>query len=411
MPAVPTVKRGVRFAEDDKEDQIPLGYILRIKKKREDKAKFLQEEKDRRAFEEDRVRQEEERLRREAERLEWEKEKKAWEAEKRAMEEERRKRQYAEEVVAARLRRDAARSGFYVPPPSTETPRPPHRESKSSRSAKDLPNIVPRRMASEPGTIAVGYGSPLTDSPTSSNPPSANGGSPNASGFFTRPPSINSANTTLSSSEDIQQQNRKSASKRNSVGADQAQRQASERASMGYYPAWTGGYMVPAVPVMPMMYHNLDMPLLPPTPPFMMQQTRRSQSPSSPNSPSGSRSSSRVKPGRSQNGSTDKLPSSHRNSTSSLRPESHHRRQSSDDALRAVQRPTVPDRRSGSAVDIHDRRSSPYATVSSGKRNQPQTQSPSTPQRSSYNQFGSSASLPRDYRGRPSASRRQTVIT
>ena len=94
MPAVPTVKRGVRFAEDDQEDQIPLGYVLRIKKKHEERARFLQEEKERRAFEEERARQEEERLRREAERREWEKEKKAWEKEKKAMEEERRQRQH-----------------------------------------------------------------------------------------------------------------------------------------------------------------------------------------------------------------------------------------------------------------------------------------------------------------------------
>src|SRR6202022_3150997 len=66
MPAIANAKRGVRFAEDDKEDQIPLGYVLRIRKRREEKAKFLQEEKERRAFEQERARQDEERAQREA---------------------------------------------------------------------------------------------------------------------------------------------------------------------------------------------------------------------------------------------------------------------------------------------------------------------------------------------------------
>lgn len=42
------MKRGVRFAEDEKEDVIPLGYVLRMKRKREEKAKFLRAEHDRR---------------------------------------------------------------------------------------------------------------------------------------------------------------------------------------------------------------------------------------------------------------------------------------------------------------------------------------------------------------------------
>lgn len=393
MPVVPTVKRGVRFAEDDKEDQIPLSYVLRIKKRREDKAKFLQEEKERRAFEEDRARHEEERLRREAERREWEKEKKAWETERRAMEEERRQRQYTEEVAAARIRREASRSGFYAPP-SEETSFHHQREVKSSRSTLDIPRI-PRRQASEPTVPTGGSRSPYTASPTSSNPPSANGCSPSASGFFSsRPPSVNSANTTLSSAEDLQQ-HRKNASKHSSFGSDHPSRQAGERTSQLYHPPWSSSYLMP--PVSPMPLYHMNMPLLPPTPPFMMEQNRRSQSP---NARSNSHSSRQKPSGPPSNSSTERL-STQRSHFSSTRPEfQHHRRGSSDDALRDVQRPSLPDRRSGSAADIHSRRSS-------AQRNQ--ESHPPVVSRS-QNQWPTSAS-PRDSRGRDPSNRRQSVIT
>jgi len=369
---------------------------LRIKKKREERARFLQEEKERRAFEEERARQEEERLRREAERREWEKEKKAWEKEKKAMEEERRQRQYAEEVVAARIRREAARSGFYVPPPTHETSAPRLRESNSARSTLDIPHI-PRRQSSEPAVMVGGSGSPYGASPTSSNPPSANGGSPAASGYFSsRPPSINSANTTLSSAEDLQQ-HRKNAGKRSSSGSDHPLRQGGDRTSQSYYPAWSTSHLVPPVPPMP-SYH-MNMPLLPPTPPFMMEQNRRSHSP---NSRSNSRSSSLHKPSGSFNGSTERLSSSQRSNTSSTRPElQHHRRGSSDDALQDTERPSLPDRRSGSAVDIHNRRSNP-------QRSQ-QSQHPPVASRSQT--LWATSTPPHDSRGRTPSNRRQSVIT
>ncbi|KAK0468240.1 uncharacterized protein EV420DRAFT_453215 [Desarmillaria tabescens] len=105
------IKRGVRFAEDGKEDQIPIGYVMRMKKQREAKAKFLREQQEKRQFEEEKARVEEERRKREQERIEWEKERQAWEKEKRAMEEERRKKLYAEELAAARVRRENQRHG------------------------------------------------------------------------------------------------------------------------------------------------------------------------------------------------------------------------------------------------------------------------------------------------------------
>lgn len=394
MPAVPTVKRGVRFAEDDKDDQIPLSYVLRIKKRREDKARFLQEERERRAFEEDRARQDEERLRREAERREWEKEKQAWEKEKKAFDEERRQRQYAEEVVAARIRREASRSGLYVLPSAQETQL---RETKPERLTLDVPRF-PRRQASEPVAATWGSGSPYTSSPGSSNPPSANGGSPSASGFFSsRPPSINSANTTLSSAEDLQQQ-RKNASKRSSLGLDHPLRQAGDRTSQSYYPAWSSNYLMP--PISPMPGYHMNMPLLPPTPPFMMEQNRRSHSS---NSRSKSRSSSphQTLAVSHSNSSTERHSSTQRSDTSSTRPElQRHRRGSSDDALPDVHRPSLPDRRSGSAADIH-RRSNPQ-----------RSQQPHPPVAlRSQNMWATPTSQRGDFRGRLPSNRRQSVIT
>ena len=107
-PLKPALKQGVRFVEGEKEDRdehVPLGYVMRIKQKREEKARFLQAERQRRQHEEARRKHEEEKRK-------WEEERVAWEKEKRAMEEERKKRLYAEEVTAARTRRESQRVGF-----------------------------------------------------------------------------------------------------------------------------------------------------------------------------------------------------------------------------------------------------------------------------------------------------------
>ncbi|KAH9965922.1 hypothetical protein BC827DRAFT_780159 [Russula dissimulans] len=87
-------RRGVRFAEDvDKEDQIPLGYVLRHRKRREAKTLFLQREQERRQHEE-------EKRRHEAERQQWVQEKRQWQKEKRTMEGAKRQKQYTEEINA-----------------------------------------------------------------------------------------------------------------------------------------------------------------------------------------------------------------------------------------------------------------------------------------------------------------------
>ena len=409
MPvAVPAIKRGVRFAEDDKDDQIPLSYVLRIKKRKEERARILQEERERRVYEEDRAWQEVERLRREAERQEWEREREAWEKEKRAMEEERRQRQYAEEVVAARLRRDAARSGFYVSSTGSSSSRDPARPTvgttPSATVHRDTLLLPPQRQASDSAAGAYGS-SPYSPSPSSSNPPSVHEASPTGSGFFARRSSTSSANTTLSSAEDIQIRKNKT-SKRHSVASNTAaqQRQSQAIPTMPqFYPVWSNPYAMPIYPGTPM--YGMDSPLLPPTPPFMMQQN--SSRSGSLNSSSKSRSSSHNH-SLSNNNSSPGLSS--RNSTSRMQP---HCRGSSDGVLPSAQQPTVADRKSASAIDTHNRRSSTRQSSTPPSTYRPPLHLPqvhSKPQPLSPQGLWSSSSLSRESRGR-NTNRRQSVRT
>ncbi|KAF8897619.1 hypothetical protein BD779DRAFT_1667567 [Infundibulicybe gibba] len=320
---VQPVKRGVRFVEDDKDDVIPIGYVLRTKKRREEKAKFLREEQQRRAFEEERARVEEERRKMDLQRSEWEAERRAWEKEKRAIEEERKQRLYAEEVAAARLRRESQRAGAVpsngshsggialLPPSSSTTSlrdleRNKARDSSSSnrypRPVYDSPHI-PRREASEPSmpthaaAATSNSNSPHSSSPASSRPPSIAGQPPipsgsgrNSSQVHSRPPSVYS-----SSSEDI-----RSAGKRNSMASQSYSSHRniySQERSLAYPFMWTGAGQVPG-PLPPAMppFVMMDMPLLPPTPPFMLHQYPRQRS------PSGQRHK------QPSNGSTERLP-------------------------------------------------------------------------------------------------------
>ncbi|KAG6857092.1 hypothetical protein H0H87_009653 [Tephrocybe sp. NHM501043] len=322
-PAVPTsmdplVKRGVRFADDGKDDVIPLGYVLRMKKKREEKAKFLKAEQERRSFEEERMRIEEERRKQAAERAEWEAERRAWEKEKRAMEEERRQRKYAEEVVAARLRRESQRAGgvpalkasesntFLVPSPpgagyfsasasssTSERNKPPavRRHSRPAYDEGGAPVYLPRREASEPNlpirtSTNPPASLPITPSPRGSvashsngssrppsiskdAPPSAEGSSPHPG---TRSPSVYSSQEVPSSSEDVKAAVAAAAkrAKRNSFAASiSASRNNSNTSLSGEratsYPVWSGSNhslnnMVPPVPMIPMQMQMLPMP-------------------------------------------------------------------------------------------------------------------------------------------------------
>jgi hypothetical protein len=268
-PPATTVKRGVRFVDDGKEDQVPLAYVMRIKKSREEKARFLREEQERRAWEEERRKRDLERLEREKERREWEKEKKAWEKEKKAIEDERKARLYAEEVAAARLRRESVRAGgngALLSSSSSLVGREP--DNRSQRETKRYSRPVydsmqnSRRQASEASVPQL-----HNESRANTRPPSVGGGSVRQS----RPPSVYSVHT-LSSAEDIRQREGSSGGKRTSMSLHPPQRPVSDRSST--YPI--GYNTIPPVPPVPQF--AMDVPLLPPTPPFMMQQYPRSRS-------------------------------------------------------------------------------------------------------------------------------------
>ena len=291
-----TVKRVVRFAEDDEDDGIPL-HMIRMKKKREEKAKFLrleqlkrtiEQEQEQKLLEQERRLKEQERKLKELELLERERRRLAKEKEKRESD----KGLYADAIVAARIRREGNRAGT-IPSNTTNSsnllaPSPSFTSLRNSKRNKPLtdsrkltskspfdssPSLsLPRRDSSDPAY----YHHHSDSSPGSSRSPSV-GHSPVSPNSSSRPPSMYSAHT--SSSEEVRQQR---GSRRNSVtpagvasvsGAPSSYRRPS-------YPTWSGSS--PTIPqVHPLPDFGHDMPLLPPTAPFMKGSSynRKSQSP------------------------------------------------------------------------------------------------------------------------------------
>lgn len=297
--ALPTTRRGVRFAENvDKEDSVPLGYILRHRKRREEKTLFLQREKERREHEE-------EKLRHEAERQQWEQEKRQWHKEKRTVEEGKRQKQFAEEISAARVRRE-----LHFALPSSQA----KEQDRKPREAYTRPTYDPRRQI---------------ESPSQTRPPRSRNDSSSSSMQGSLPqsesagPLASRPGSTFSvvSSEDIRTRAGRN-SRRGSVVSESTQRSI-------FTPVYTYGWppvpplpqvlpipVYPSVQGMPMMPQvPLDMPLLPPTAPFMRQQYSRSPSPRNSSVSRGagqSRSAERPRP------PTDRtsLPSNHRRTSS-----------------------------------------------------------------------------------------------
>ncbi|KAK7061801.1 hypothetical protein R3P38DRAFT_2596549 [Favolaschia claudopus] len=435
--APPPAASRVRFAEDDKEDVIPLGYALRQKKRREDKAKFLREEQERRTHELERAKQEEERIRREQERRQWEEEKRAWEKEKKAMEEERLRRIYAEEVAATRARREHQRAGGgygtsdgHLPASSSTTSL---REERNRETySRPLHDHAPRRQASEPAVpqlTSSPSSSPHTSSPGSSRPPSIAGHQAGSLRGSSRPASVHT-----NSSEDARHSS-VNAGKRSSMASLPA-KMPNNQFDWATYSAWSASnptLMVPPVPPMPM--YAMDMPLLPPTPPFMLQQYPRPRSQN--HSPSPSPSSPSASPSRHRlpsNGSSERVnvvpqqprtPSSRRGSNSSSstphRPVASHQRRSSDDARRASL-PPPKDSHHGVRSQPSSLRSPSSSSLSRGRPPipssvyQPPLPSPwsAPPLATSYSQQQlSSAALINGYGQHvpPKANRRQTTIS
>ncbi|TFK55943.1 hypothetical protein OE88DRAFT_1804728 [Heliocybe sulcata] len=245
--AVPTPSKDE--TADDIADRIPLGYALRLKKQREQKARFLQEEKQRRVLEEKKTIVEE-RRKHEEEKLQWEKERKAWELEKKAMEEEKKRKKYKDEVVAARMRREEERSGARRVP-VVESDR------EESRTRRETSRSRPNRQMSDPHLPAPPVSRPASVAET-----------------HHRPLSMYSA-TRGASTEDVRLKDRgRKPSRRQSSGSD------AQGSSMPVAPPSTWSmYGMPAVPPVPVMAmppyvaspYADSMPLLPPNAPFMSQ--------------------------------------------------------------------------------------------------------------------------------------------
>ncbi len=286
----PSTRRGVRFAENvDKEDSVPLGYILRHRKRREEKTLFLRQERERREHEE-------EKLKHEAERQQWEQEKRQWQKEKRTLEESKRQRQFAEEITAARVRRES----LFAIPSSL-----PREQVRKPREAYSRPTYDPRRQVEPPQTRPTHS---RNDSSSSSKQGSLH--QSESAPITSRPTSTYSV-----VSEDVRTRVSRN-SRHGSVISESSQRPV---VSPVYSYGWPSVPVVPvpvypAVQTMPMMpQFPLDMPLLPPTAPFMRQQYGRSLSRDSLSKGTGQSCST----GRPHH-STDRTstPSSHRRSNS-----------------------------------------------------------------------------------------------
>ena len=258
---LPPTRRGVRFAENvDKEDSVPLGYILRHRKRREERTLFLQRERERREHEE-------EKLRHEAERQQWEQEKRQWQKEKRTIEGAKRQKQFAEEIAAARVRRES----LYAIPSSQAK-----EQDRKPREAYSRPTYDPRKHSESPSQLRPPHF--RNDSSSSSKQGSLHQ-SEIASPIALRPPSTYSV-----VSEDVRSRVSRN-SKRGSVISESSQRSV---VSPVYAYGWPSVPPIPqmlpipvypAIPTMPIMpQFPLDMPLLPPTAPFMRQQYGRSPS-------------------------------------------------------------------------------------------------------------------------------------
>jgi len=259
IPRAKRVRSSVRFDVEEKEDKdehVPLGQIMRIKRGREERAKFLELEKERRALEE-------ERLKHEAEKKRWEQEKRAWEAERKVDEEEKKKRLYQQEVIAARKRRES--QILKADPLPADLPGAGSQNSRRQGSYSRPAYDSSRRQSSD------------ASSPGVSHPPSRNdsfnslrGTSNSLSPHSAPPPSTQSSHSEPSTEEAT-----KIRARRISMLPQTPPQLPMLTQPYGYpwgmHPMPQMQMPIQMVPQMP--YYAMDnMPLLPPAAPFMMQQ-------------------------------------------------------------------------------------------------------------------------------------------
>ena len=285
-PVTAPVKRVVRFVEEDTEDKAPL-YLVRQKKKREEKAKFLRTEQRKRLME-----QEQERCRLETEALAQEQRRLAKEKEKKTMEQ----RQYAELVASTRFRRENQRAGI-IPGLKLDSNgnhlAPSHPTASLRESERDWPRepqrnplmphhtssstSIPRRDASDSALSPSHLYSPETSSYCSGG--YSPGGSTSGHDHQSRPGSMYS-----SSSEDGWLNN-----KRHSVLSNNFTRPFPDRTNL--YPIRSSSNqsfhsnspaLIPQAPNFPMQEMMNNFVLLPPSAPFMKYQHGRYSRNSSP---------------------------------------------------------------------------------------------------------------------------------
>ena len=235
---------------------------MRIKRGREERTKFLELEKERRALDEDR-------LKYEAEKKRWEQEKRVWEAERKADEEEKKKRLYQQEVAAARKRRES-------------------QIFKVGSLPTDLPEVEPQSSRRQGSYSRPAYDSSRRQSsdgsfPGVSHPPSRNDSFNSLQGA-SKPTSLHSVPVPSTKSSHSNEDSIKTRARRISMFPETPPQLPMLTQPYGY--PWG----MPPMPQMPMQmqmvpqmpYYSMDnMPLLPPTAPFMMQQAsdrRRSTS-------------------------------------------------------------------------------------------------------------------------------------
>ncbi|EKM59231.1 uncharacterized protein PHACADRAFT_249529 [Phanerochaete carnosa HHB-10118-sp] len=429
-PAV-TPRPVVRFAQDDKDESIPLDYVMRIKQARDKKARFLAAERARRLsmqertpapryapsdamrddvrrLAQERTKIEEERKRLEEERRKWERERTA----RHAAEEQRKKAAIAEELSEARRRQEMTRFGV-VPKLSEgmswEGDRQRDRERRGSETRS--PYARPKydgshgssspRQSSEPNIVSAGspnsprHHTPYADSsPGSSRPPS----------ISSRPPSMYSTPPSSASATDIRTR-RESKTSRRSFVSDGSYSPSSIFLPPGSPAGYPWGYVppVPTIPVnvpiipagMPMMQvpamPYIDMPLLPPTPPFVLQQY-------GPRKPGSSQRSHSSSPTRGSSSDTNKRRSDGTGRTSS--PIMHRRVPSDDPSTRGRNPPSSSYTPTQPSSSSRSPRPVPLPHSHSHNANAPTPMVSSWPKQPAFQNLS-----------RPSANRRQTMIT
>ncbi|KAI0773434.1 hypothetical protein BC629DRAFT_1595196 [Irpex lacteus] len=453
-PSLSAPKVSVRFADDDKDENIPLDYVMRVKQAKDQKVRFLAAEharrqsvqslsrpssvrpsldnpqqmrddlrrvaEERRRLEEEKKRYEAERRKQEQERQQYEKERAAWEKERKLAEEERKRKAYAEEVAEARRRRESSRQGS-VPRidniASWTGDREKERERKESLTGPrySRPKYESSRRDASDGSLAGSSTNlrlhiPADASPGSSRPPSIATGSVRDS---SRPPSMYSTPPSSASAIDVRQRRESKASRRTSFMSDGSQLGAQQQMFMqgGMPSAYPWGVPpVPPVPAvmnmnmmpmgmpmqmqMPMMQMPMmpyaDMPLLPPSAPFMQQHGPRQQ-----------RSHS-ASPTRSSAAGSDRGHSTNGRSS----PHGSHRRMPSDETPKrqpmnrsSSYAPSIP-KQSSSSTSLHSSRN-----PSSTAQRQSQQQQPVRPTPVQSRTQPAFQNL-----SRPPSDRRQTTI-